>query len=174
MSKSIRDDQEAVYEISYLIAGVPDERVSAEAEAVRGIVVGAGASIIAEEGPRREHLAYTMTKKTVAGSYEKYDSAYFGWIKFEVGSDKIEAVRKAVSAVPSVLRVLLVTAVRESTYMGKRIPAQASFARRLPSKSFEDLGSEPPAESPKKEALPAIPATIEEMDKSIDEMVKEV
>jgi ribosomal protein S6 len=170
-----------VYEIGYLIAGVPEDRVSAEADAVKGIVSAAGSVTIAEEAPRSERLAYTMRKKTVAGSYDSYDSAYFGWVKFEVGSDKIEAVKKAVEAVPSVLRSLLITTARENTYLGKHIPAAASFAAKTPASPSERVwhGGLPPEadmiepKETKKEAAPAAPATVEEMDKSINEMVKE-
>ncbi len=175
MDETIRE-RLPVYEIGYLIAGVPEERVPAEADAIKKLVADAGAVTIAEEAPRSERLAYVMRKKTVAGSYDAYDTADFGWIKFEVGSDKIEALKKAVEAVPSVLRMLLVTTVRENTYLGKRVPAAASFApsaiaRKAPLASLPE-GPYVPAE-PKKEAAPAVPASVEEMDKSIDEMVKE-
>jgi ribosomal protein S6 len=166
-----------VYEIGYLIAGVPEESVPVETEAIKKLVADSGAITIAEEAPRSEHLAYTMRKKTVAGAYDSYDTAHFGWIKFEVGSDKIEAVKKAVEAVPSVLRMLLITTVRENTYLGKHVPAAASFApsfvaRKAPLSSLPE-GPYVPAEPKKEIVAPAAPASIEEMDKSIDEMVKE-
>ena len=107
------EDRPTVYEIGYLIAtSVPEEHVPAEADKVRKIVTDAGASIIAEEIPHRERLAYTMRIKTVSGSYEKYDEAFFGWVKFELGSSKIEAIKKAVETLPSMLRMLLITTVR--------------------------------------------------------------
>ena len=56
-----------VYEIGYLIAGVPEERVAAEADAIKSIIADAGAVTITEEAPKSERLAYTMRKKTVAG-----------------------------------------------------------------------------------------------------------
>lgn len=154
----ITDDRLSVYEIGYLIAAsVPEEKVPGEAEAIKKIITDAGAEVIAEEAPRREQLAYPMRKKMVSGAYDTYDSAYFGWIKFELGSDTIEAVKKAVEAYPSVLRMLLISTVRENTYLGKRA---ATIVPK--SEALED----------KKET--AAPATIEEMDKSIDAMVKEV
>ena len=160
MTDTLRDEQ-SVYEIGYLIASsVPEEKIPGEAEALKNIITGAGASFIAEEMPHRQHLAYTMSKKTVSGGYDKYDIAYFGWTKFELGSDKIEAVKKAIELHPSVLRMLLISTVRENTYLGKRAPALASAAAPSGDKT-ED----------KKEVAPA---TIEEMDKSIENMVKEV
>jgi len=167
MNDIISDDRQAVYEIGYLlVSSVPEEKVSAEVEAVRAIITGAGSSVIAEEAPHKQQLAYTMRRKTVAGSYEKYDTAYFGWIKFEVGSDKIEAVKKAVELHPTVLRALLLSTVRENTYLGKRaqaIAAEFNAKEVIPDAVIADA----------KEVV-AAPATIEEMDKSIDAMVKEV
>ena len=148
----------SVYEIGYLIASsVPEEKVPAETEALKGIITGAGSEVIAEEAPHKQQLAYAMRKKTVSGAYDTYDSAYFGWIKFEVGSDKIEVVKKAIEVHPSVVRMLLITTVRDNTYVGKR--AVAAF---------------PKAGAVVEEKKETPPVTIEEMDKSIDAMVKEV
>jgi len=165
----IHDDRKTVYEIGYLIAGsIADEHVPAEADKVRALITKAGASVIADEAPHKERLAYTMRRKTVSGAYEKYDEAYFGWVKFEVGSSAAEALKKAVELVPTVLRMIMITTVRENTYLGKHAPAfttgaAAPVARRSAAEGA--VGSEP-----KKDAAPA---SIEEMDKSIEEMVKE-
>lgn len=155
-----QDDRLSVYEIGYLIAtSVPEEKVSGETESIKKLITGAGAAIIAEEEAHHRELAYTIRKKTVSGSYDKYDAAYFGWIKFEIGSDKIEALKEAIEVLPSILRMLVTTTVRENTYLGKRAPGMAV------SKDAPLAGTEDPKA--------AAPATIEEMDKSIDEMVKE-
>lgn len=159
-------DEMSVYEIGYLIASsIPEEKVPEEAEIVKKIITDAGATVIAEEAPHREHLAYTISKKTVAGGYEKYDIAYFGWVKFELGSDKIEAVKKTVELRPTTLRMLLISTVRENTYLGKRAPAFAPAIATAPAMISGALADD------KKDVAPA---TIEEMDKSIDNMVKEV
>lgn len=164
---TITHDETSVYEIGYLIASsIPEEKVPEEAEAVKKIITDAGSTVIAEEAPHREHLAYTISKKTVSGGYDKYDIAYFGWVKFELGSDKVEAVKKAVELRPSVLRMILISTVRENTYLGKRAPAFITAA--VPAASATISGA---LTDEKKNVAPA---TIEEMDKSIDNMVKEV
>ncbi len=170
MNENVRDDRVSVYEIGYLLAGLPEERVEAEAAGVRDVVTKNGGVIIAEETPRHEKLAYTMRKKTVSGSYDKYDEARFGWIKFEAASSKIDAIKKGAEVIPAVLRLLVTTTVRENTYLGKRAPLiAATFSRKLMGAKGIDA-----APVSRKEAPIAAPATIEEMDKSIDEMVKEV
>lgn len=159
----------SVYELGYLLAGLPDERVAAEADGIREVVTKNGGTIIAEETPHHERLAYTMRKKMVSGSYNKYDEAHFGWIKFEAASSKAAAVKNAVDTREPVLRTLLITTVRENTYLGKRAPAvAAAFAKKGPEEAAPGVGAA------KKDTVAAAPATVEEMDKSIDEMVKEV
>jgi len=150
-------DRLTVYEIGYLlIPSITDEKVGGEADGIRIILTDSGASIISDENPHLETLSYSMRKKNVSGSYEKYDRAYFGWIKFEVDSLKVEDIKKSIEIKPSVLRSLLITTVRENTYLGKRA---VSIAR---------------APQPIEEKKEITPATIEEMDRTIDAMVKEV
>jgi ribosomal protein S6 len=168
MSETTHADNQSVYEIGYLIvSSIPEEKVPAEAEAITKIVKASGASMIADEAPHRMKLAYEMRKKNVGGTYEKYNDAFFGWTKFEVGSDKIEAVKKQIEAMPSILRMLLIATVKENTYLGKRAPAIAAEISLKKGDKTEEA-----APVAKKEA--AAPASIEEMDKSIDDMVKEV
>lgn len=171
-------DRQAIYEIGYLIVGsIAEENIATETEKVKKVIIDAGANIIAEEAPHHQQLAYTIRRKTVAGSYEKYDEAYFGWIKFEIGTDKIEAIKKTIEVIPSILRILLITTVREDTYLGKRAPTAAAVA-------MPTLDEKNTARSPHKTSMEAVipeeviesavapTATVEEMDKSIDEMVK--
>ncbi len=154
------DDRLAVYEIGYLIvSSVPEEKVAGEVEAIKKIIAKAGSTVIAEEAPYAQDLAYTMRKKMVSGGYEKYDSAYFGWIKFEVGSDKIEALKNSIEAHPSVLRMLLITTVKENTYLSKRAPA--IVGAKVGDEGAEEIKDATATVSP------------EEIDKSIDAMVKE-
>ena len=170
MTEDINEDQ-SVYEIGYMVSSsIPEEKVPEESASVKKIITGAGSIIIAEEVPYRQKLAYTIRKKTLSGAYDKHDTAYFGWIKFELGSDKVESVKKAIELHPTILRMILVSTVRESTYLGKRAPAFATTSS--PVSSFVPAPGVGAVVEDKKE--PVAPATIEEMDKSIENMVKEV
>ena len=160
------NDRLSVYEIGYLIkSSVPSEKVTSEVEALKKIITDSGASIIAEEMPRHQDLAYTIRTKTVSGAYAKNDEAYFGWIKFELGSSAVVVVKKAFEIHPSVLRSLLVSTVRENTYLGKRASVVAA-----------ELGEGSPSLSVEKTTVQkeVAPVSVEEIDKSIDDMVKEV
>lgn len=163
-----REGHSAVYEIGYLIASsIPEEKVPEESAALNKIVFGYGSSMIAEEPPRLMPLAYTMSAKTVSGSYSKYNQAYFGWIKFELGSDRIEALKKDFEKHPSLLRMILISTVAENTFLGKRATAIASVL------DVKKPISEGKIYQAKEKEL-TTPISITEMDKSIDEMVKEI
>ena len=153
-----------VYEISYLISSnVPEEKVSIEADQLRQIVSDMSVSVIAEEAPKRTELAYTIRKKTGQGNYENHNFAYFGWVKFEANPSDIQNIKKKIENIPSVLRMMAITTIRENTYLGKR--ATAGLTRNI----VLDEKSEDKVEV--KDAV--APVSQEEMDKSIDEMVKE-
>ena len=174
MEDTNKDERLAVYEIGYLVAGsVAEEKVSEEAEKVKGIITKAGASIITDEMPQAENLAYTMRVKTVSGSYEKYDKAYFGWVKFEVSSSVVEGIKKSVELVPTILRMILLSTTRENTYLGKKasLVSASTVSKRAP-ESNPIVGAGVGALDITDKDI--APASIEDMDKSIDDMVKEV
>lgn len=160
-----------VYEISYLVSpSIPEEKLEGEVVALNKFLKESGAEVIAEEAPHMENLAYTMRKKTVSGAYEKCDEAYFGWVKFAIAPDKVDPLKKQFEKQASILRVLLVTTVRENTYLGKHASdVAASFSAKT---ETGDLKPHVKAVE-KAEALPVTPLTKEEMDKSIDAMVNE-
>lgn len=165
MDIETKADNLCIYEIGYLIkSSVPEEKVVAESEFLKELIVKSGATIVSDEQPHRQNLAYTIREKTVTGNYANHDHAYFGWVKFEVGSDKIEVIKKAVESYASVLRMILISTVRENTYLGKRAVVIAS--------EIEDKVLPVDESVTDKKVVP--PASIEDMDKSIDAMVKEV
>lgn len=168
MKDTTTKDQKMVYEIGYLIVpSVAEEKLEDEVKALFKILNGAGAAVIAEEMPHKEQLAYTMRKKTVSGAYEKFDSAYFGWVKFEVGPDAIGDIKRLFEKHATLLRMLVLSTVKENTYLGKRASAiAASFSAKT------EGGEIKADEKPEVKKEPTTPASIEEMDKSIDEMVK--
>ncbi len=181
LQKTMNDnnkDREAIYEIGYLIvSSIAEENVSLETDKIKKVIVDAGANIISEEFPNHQQLAYTIRRKTVAGSYDKYDEAYFGWIKFEIGTDKIEAIKKTIEIIPSVLRMLLITTVRENTYLDKRAPTAAAVSlptldEKNTSRGLRKTSAEAIESTGAIESTEASSATVEEMDKSIDDMVK--
>lgn len=162
MQDSHKDDVKKVYEIGYLlISSIPKEKVADVAAKLKDVLSEKGASVIGEEAPELIPLSYTMVKK-IGTANHRFDQAFFGWVKFELSSKEIEEVKKTLDLDSSVLRHLIITTVKENTYLGKKAHAAAEQVA-----SGDGVPSE--------EGVVTIdkPASVEEMDKSIDEMVKE-
>ncbi len=147
-------DGNKIYEVGYLIvSSVPVEKVASEMEAIHSLIEKTKGTIIAHESPTLRPLAYTMIKP-LDGVRHRFNEGHFGWVKFELASDAITKIKTAFETNPHVLRYLLINTVRESTLA----PAKPKEVKK------EDVvGGEAPKEA----------VSVEELDKTIDDMVKE-
>ncbi len=152
-----QDDSLKVYEIGYLlISSIPKEKVEETVESLKKILIDKGASILSMESAELIPILYTMEKK-IGGTNHSFDQGYFGWFKFEISSSEIESIKKTFEVHTDMLRMLLINTVKENTYLGKKIAIAKVFS--------PDNTEDNPIITEK--------SSIEDMDKSIDEMVKE-
>ncbi len=150
-----------VYELGYhIVSTIPEEGLPKEVEALKAIVLKDGGSLVSEGEPKLINLAYVMTK-SVADTKKKFDTAYFGWIKFETKSELIPEMKKKVDASASVLRYLLIKTVRENTMFAPKLTVRTPAKEEAPKAKKSVKTTETKA------------ASVEELDKTIDEMVKE-
>ncbi len=179
MKSNTNDQKVKVYEIGYvLVSSIPQEKVAAEAASLKEIITKAGASIVAEENPELTPLAYTMVKK-IHGANHRFTEGYFGWVKFEVATDAIESVKKHFDTAENILRYLLIVTVKENTYLGKRALATAMVGREAgmitPDKAVEGVADATATATidAAGDSIVVEAASSEEVDKSIDAIVKE-
>lgn len=146
-----------VYEVGFhIVPTVAEDAVPAETAIIKEALVSAGASVFASGEPDLIALAYPMTKK-IANKNHVFDSAYFGWMKFEVDPASIVGIKTAMDSNLNVLRYLILKTTKDAT------PAVA-----LPKKTKEKPA--PADEVKEKEAVMPDMST-EELDKTIDELV---
>lgn len=108
-----------VYEVGFhLIPKVAEAEMPAEVEKIKSILSAHGASVIAEETPRMTQLSYPMSRAE-AGKRDRYNQAWFGWVKFEVEPSQVKEIESEVSRMPLVLRMIVISTVRESTRSAK-------------------------------------------------------
>jgi len=69
------------------------------------------AVFVGEHFPSKISLAYPIAKK-INTKRNLFDSAYFGWVAFEVSRVAIERVKKVLDMHPAMLRYLMVTTDR--------------------------------------------------------------
>ena len=154
MEKTAERDAK-VYEIGYLIVpSVPAEGVAEQTNMIKDILAKHKAGVIADESATLRALSYTMVKK-IGTANRRFDSAYFGWIKFEAAPVEVRLIEKEVKEVESILRLLLINTVREHTLLSNKLNLESS-------------------EKGRSEESPKGPVSIEDMDKSIDKTVSDL
>lgn len=145
-----------VYEVGYLLVPtLSEEEVPAVYGNIKELVSSFGGEMIADEMPRMMPLAYKMVK-VVANVRNKFDSAYFGWVKFNMDSDKVVEMKKKLDLDPKIIRFLVLKTVKENTIAAKR------FVRGSVDKK---------PRAAKNENEEAAPINKEEIDKEIDALI---
>lgn len=153
-------DARPVYEVGFhVVPTVGDEGVAGVVDQVRSAF--GNAEIISEQFPERKRLAYTV-ERSLTGKREKYDEAYFGFIKFALDRESIPAFEQALRSNKNILRYLLIETVREEI---GAIPRRAVFA----SDRLEGETIQKPKAAEEKAGI----VSEEDLDKSIDALVSE-
>lgn len=149
-----------IYEIGYhVVPTVLEEDVPTEINAIRDLVEDIGGMIVMDENPKLIRLAYPMTR-AVGHKKNIFDSAYFGWIKFQADPEKISELKSGLENNEKILRFIIIKTVREST-LARKFPVK--IKRR--SDSDHKLGMKPKGD--------ADTLSEKELDKTIEELVIE-
>ena len=147
-----------IYEVGYLLAStLSDEEVPVKYGNLKDLIVSLGGEIISDEMPKMISLAYLMSKVT-QNVRNKFDSAYFGWVKFEINPEKVLELKKKLDVDSNFVRFLILKTVRENTIAAKRF-VHKDFRRRISTIKKEG------------ENEVVVPINKEEIDKEIDAMV---
>ncbi len=144
-----------VYELGYLLVPtIASEDVPAMYTALKDTVVSFGGEFIMDEMPKLIPLAYTMVK-VVSNVRNKFDSGYFGWLKFYMATEKVDELKKKLDLDPKIIRFLILKTVKENTMAARRyVGRDSAYRKNVPKKDAE-----------------ALPINKEEIDKEIEAMV---
>lgn len=147
-----------VYEIGYLLVPtIPEENVPVVFGNLKELISSLGGIAISDDMPKMIPLAYSMVK-VVANVRNKFNTAYFGWVKFTMDSDKVLELKKKLDFDPDFIRFLILKTVKENTIAAKRFVGRDSMHRR------------PKTEKGDSDEV-VIPINKEEIDKEIDALV---
>jgi ribosomal protein S6 len=150
------DGNSRVYELGYLLVPtIAEEDVPVSYGNLKDMVSSFGGATIADEMPKMMPIAYQMVK-VVSNIRNKFNTGYFGWIKFSMDSDKVLELKKKLDLDPTIIRFLILKTVKENTIAAKR------FVR-------PDMHRKP--KTAKEEGETAMPINKEEIDKEIEAMV---
>jgi ribosomal protein S6 len=109
-----------VYEVGFLLVPeITEEKLPEIFGTLKNVILDKGAVAISEEFPKLISLAYTM-ERTINNKIERFNEGYFGWIKFELPSEKVEDLEATLRLRIDLVRHLLVKTVRENTIASKK------------------------------------------------------
>jgi len=149
--------EERVYEVGYLLVPtISEEELPAVYGNLKELVVSMGGSIVSDEMPKMMQLAYSMVK-VISNIRNKFNTAYFGWVKFTMDSGKVLELKKKLDLDPNFIRFLILKTVKENTIAAKRF-VRGDMAHRRPTMKKPDDEN-------------AVPINKEEIDKEIDALV---
>ena len=147
-----------IYEVGYLLVPtLSEENMPGVYSTLKDLVVSLGGEIISDEMPKMIPLAYHMVK-VFQNIRNKFDTAYFGWVKFEMDASKVLELKKKLDLDPNFIRFLILKTVRENTIAAKR------FIHKDARRKTTTLKKEGEGEA-------SLPIDKEEIDKEIDAMV---
>ncbi len=152
-----------IYEIGYnLIPTASSEEVAKEVGAMKEKITSLGGELISDEYPNQIKLSYEMIKE-IDNKNVKFNSAFFGWIKFEMDSEKVNEIDKMAKLSDNMLRYIIIKTVRENTL---HTPKFTKPGRKTSSDDSVEV-SKPEVSSE------AEPMNVKEVDKKIDELLEE-
>ena len=95
------------YEFAFhVLPTVAEGEVAGVFESLKGLITDAGATIFDEEAPEHLDLAYDI-EKDIEGTYRRFHSAYFGWIRFRAEGALLESLTEEIDGRPEILRHLI-------------------------------------------------------------------
>jgi ribosomal protein S6 len=151
---STEDSQTNVYELGLLLVPtIAEENVASEVQSIKGLMEKYEGSFISEDFPKLQPLAYTMIKP-IGSKRHRHDKGYFGWVKYEIPTEAITEIKRALDKNENILRYLLIETVRENTMVTQKMVFKPTDAQKG---EGEEEVKEPVSE--------------EELDKTIDNLV---
>ena len=123
MEKEITEEKGAemnIYEVSFNISPFLSEEVlSQEYSKIKENLSKSGAVLISDQYPKLIELAYTM-ERVITNKKNKFNQAFFGWVKFEMGPNGLASFEETLKADESMIRYLIIQTVRENTMAPKK------------------------------------------------------
>ena len=99
--------ERSTYELAFhVLPTVAEGEVPSVFDSIKALITKDGGEIFDEEAPERFDLAYEI-EKHMEGKNRKFTSAYFGWVRFKIASEAIEALTEEVDGNTNILRHLL-------------------------------------------------------------------
>ena len=101
-------DEVTSYEFAFhILPTVAEGEVPDALLRIKAHVTNAGGAIFDEELPERIDLIYPIVRH-LEGKNRSFASSYFGWVRFRLGGEKLEALQEELRSEQDILRFLIV------------------------------------------------------------------
>ncbi len=105
-------DERNRYEFAFhVLPTVVEGEVAGVFDSIKAHITKVGGEIVGEEMPERIELAYPIVK-SIEGKNRKFTSSYFGWVRFALLGENLEALREELENETVILRNLLIKLTR--------------------------------------------------------------
>ena len=130
-----KDQDSRLYELGYhLLPVIMEEELGGEVTALRDLVEKHGGQVVSQEMPKTVALAYPLPK-IIASKRKYFDTAFFGWVRFEMLPQGVVALKDDLNGYEKILRFIIV---------------KTSIEQPLPPRRMSFLGK---GKAPRKERL---------------------
>lgn len=154
-----------LYELAFnIIPTINDAEVKEVFDGIK-VAISAIGKVFSSSEPAHIPLAYVM-EKSIDTKKQKYNTAYFSWIKFEATPDVIDQFQKDLDLNKSVLRYMVIKSDKDSTISSQEL---AQVLRGDEEKEVAVEEGEKVVEN-----VPAVEEDkndVAEIDKAIDDLV---
>jgi ribosomal protein S6 len=173
--KEIQNHDEGIkfYELGFnLVSSLPEAELDKEFNNLKDIITKNGEEIVSESKPTLIDLAYTMTKNVDSKNY-KYDTAYFGWVKFKSDAESVLKIKEELDLFSSMLRFLLINASEAGDISSEEVANMISGKKEeVKEEPKEEVKEEPKEEEVKEEVTEEEKVDEEKVDQAIEDLVK--
>lgn len=109
--KKVHEDKDVAelftYELGYhLVPSLGENDLALRVTEIQKVITTEGGSVISEGQPQTCALTYTM-RKMHSGRWDKYDTSFFGWIRFEAPAEAMHALKDHLDHHEQLIRYLL-------------------------------------------------------------------
>lgn len=158
-----KETKATTYELGYhLVPSLGEDDLALRVTELQKAITAEGGTVISEGQPQVCTLAYTMHKMR-GGKWDKYDTTFFGWIRFSLPPSAAAALKSILDYDESLVRYLLI----------KLDPiALAPEPVRAPRKESSEVITEPKALVKKQDSEEEKgEVSEEELDKQIEQLI---
>lgn len=156
---------QSTYELGYhLVPSLSETDLALRVEELMKVIADNGGNILSEGAPQSCNLTYTM-RRLRGGTWEKYDTTFFGWMRFTAPAEALPTIKAALEANEYVIRHLLLK-------LDAKALAPAPEPRKPKPVEVAEVESEPKVLEKKQDTEEKAEVKEEELDKQIEELIK--